>query len=95
MIHDEIVLRRDYQRAMGLHPDTIRRQVLAGVLPQYDFAPSLKRQGWHRRTLEAFGLLPPANPPTPAASSAAAAGTGPGCTPPESDRPAHEQAAAQ
>ena len=74
----------DMMRLLGIkHGNTLRVKIRDGVIPQPDVKLSQKSRYWHRATLVKAGLLPPpeqANQPSAAASSAALAGTQPGCT---------------
>lgn len=59
------------------HTGTLRKQIKAGKLPDFDKKISQKTRYWFRSTLVEAGVLPPdqatANPPTPASDVGAPA----------------------
>ena len=53
---DRILFRADICKALGVCPDTLRRWIRAGKLPEPDIALSRKTQGWRLSTLHAAGV---------------------------------------
>lgn len=77
-IADTPVFPKEMLALLGnIHPSTLRDQIKAGKIPDYDVKLTQKTRYWYRSTLERAGLLKArqeeASQPTPASSDAALA----------------------
>lgn len=61
-LSDQPVFPKDLMEALRIkHPNTLREQIKAGKVPDFDVKITQKTRYWHRSTLVRHGLLPPAS----------------------------------